>query len=240
MKPFLLPLLLILVLGASISIDAQTNADAIPPAAMDAGDQARATLDKHAKPILADLNLNDSAKESAVRAALAEYLGELDAWHAQNDAQIKGLWAAFNKAHGKLDATNTDAIGAKIDAIYATFKPSHDKFIASLSSVLSPEQVETVEDTLTVKKVEVTYKNYQLIFHGLTPEQNAVILAKLKAAREQAIDAKAMTEKSAFFKKYKIQIEAYLTAQGYNVKQSYKDFVAKQKAEMAAKPGNDQ
>ena len=44
-----------------------------------------------------------------------------------------------------------------------------------------------------------------------------------------------MTEKSAFFKKYKIQIEAYLTAQGYDVKQSYKDFVAKQKADMAKK-----
>ena len=44
-----------------------------------------------------------------------------------------------------------------------------------------------------------------------------------------------MPEKSAFFKKYKIKIEAYLTAQGYDVKQSYKDFVAKQKAELADK-----
>ena len=44
-----------------------------------------------------------------------------------------------------------------------------------------------------------------------------------------------MTEKSAFFKKYKTKIEAYLTAQGYDVKQSYRDFVAKQKAESTAK-----
>ena len=233
-------MLLVPFLGASIPAYAQTNEATAPLAAVDAGDRAQATLDKHSKPILEALNLNDSAKETTVRAALAEYLGELDAWHAQNDSQIKGLWAAFNKAHGKLDVTNTDAVAAKIDAVYVTFKPDHDKFIASLSSVLTPDQVETVEDALTVNKVEVTYKNYQLIFHGLTPEQNAVILQKLKAAREQAIDAKAMTEKSAFFKKYKIQIEAYLTAQGYDVKQSYKDFVAKQKAEMAAKPGSDQ
>ena len=44
-----------------------------------------------------------------------------------------------------------------------------------------------------------------------------------------------MNEKSAFFKKYKIRIEAYLNAHGFDVKQSYKDFVAKQKAEKDAK-----
>jgi Protein of unknown function (DUF3826) len=40
------------------------------------------------------------------------------------------------------------------------------------------------------------------IFHGLTGAQKAVILKNLKAAREEAIDAGSMTEKSAFFKKY--------------------------------------
>lgn len=231
MKPFVFPLLLVpFLMGGSIFASAQTNDAVTSPPAVDAGDRAQATLDKHSKPILDALNLNDAAKETTIKAALAEYLGELDAWHAQNDSQIKGLWAAFNKAHGKLDVTNTEAAEDKIDAIYATFKPEHDKFIASLSTVLTPEQVETVEDALTVNKVEVTYKNYLLIFHGLTPEQCDFILKNLKVAREEAIDAKAMTEKSTFFKKYKIKIEAYLTAQGYDVKQSYKDFVAKQKA----------
>lgn len=32
----------------------------------------------------------------------------------------------------------------------------------------------------------------------------------------------------------KIKIETYLTAQGFDVKQSYKDFIAKQKADAAA------
>ena len=41
-----------------------------------------------------------------------------------------------------------------------------------------------------------------------------------------------MTEKSAFFKKYKIVIEDdYLTGQGYDPKQARKDFAAKQKAD---------
>lgn len=48
-----------------------------------------------------------------------------------------------------------------------------------------------------------------------------------------------MPEKSAFFTKYKIKIEAYLTAQGCDVKKSYQEFVAKQKAEAAAKNADE-
>jgi polygalacturonase len=88
---------------------------------------------------------------------------------------------------------------------------------------------------LTANKVKVTFNAYGQIFHGLTADQNEFISKSLKAAREQAIDAESMAEKSAFFKKYKIQIEAYLTAQGYDVKKSYQEFVAKQKEEAAAK-----
>ena len=97
------------------------------------------------------------------------------------------------------------------------------------------EKVETVEDALTINKVKITYNAYQQIFPNLTAEQNAFILKNLKQAREDAINASAMTEKSAFFKEYKTKIEAYLTAQGYDVKQAYKDFGAKQKAAKAAK-----
>jgi hypothetical protein len=118
--------------------------------------------------------------------------------------------------------------------VYAALKPEHAQFLAALSTVLTPEQVETVKDVLTINKVKITFNAYGQIFHGLTDEQKAFILQNLQAAREEAIDAGAMTEKSAFFKKYKIKIEAYLTAQGYDVKRSYKDFVAKQKAAAAA------
>lgn len=238
MKPLPFSLLLAALI-AGASLHAQTN-DAASPVAATTDDAAQKTLEKHAKPILATLNLSDAKKEAAVKTALAEYLGELDAWHKQNDSQAKAAWAGFNTAHGKKDEAATEAADAKINDTYASFKPAHDKFIAELSAVLTPEQVETVEDALTVRKVEVTYNNYQLIFTNLTAEQNAFILKNLKQAREDSLGAKAMTEKSAFFKEYKTKIEAYLTAQGYDVKQAYKDFGAKQKAEMAKKKDADQ
>lgn len=230
MKRIIPWMLLAAILNLSL-LHAQTNATPAPSQA----DQEKKSLEKHSRPILDALNLNDAAKEAKVRDTLAEYLKALNTWHATNDAEIKSLWNQFSKARTKLDEAGANAALAKIDGVYASFKPDHEKFLAGLSSVLTPEQVETVKDTLTVKKVEVTFKNYGQIFHGLTDEQKAFILKNLKAAREEAIDAKAMTEKSAFFKKYKIKIEAYLTAQGYDVKQSYKNFVAKEKADEAKK-----
>ena len=192
------------------------------------------TLDKHTKPILDALKLDNGEQEAKVREIMAAQFAALNAWHAQNDAQIKSLWSEFDKARSKQDETNANGTLAKIDGVYGSFKPQHEKFLRELSAVLTPEQVETVKDALTINKVKITFNAYGEIFHGLTEEQKAFILKNLKAAREEAIDAGPMTEKSAFFKKYKIKIEAYLTAQGYDVKQSYKEFVAKQKAGEAA------
>jgi hypothetical protein len=212
----------------SLPAKAQTNATA----ASSTADKEQASLDKHIRPVLAALNLNDAAKETKVHDLLAEQLKALQAWHSANDAQIKPLWNAFNKARSAQNVTNANAALAQIDGVYATFKPQHDKFIADLSAVLSPAQVETVEDVLTINKVKVTYDVYLQIFPTLTDAQKAVVLQDLKSAREQAIDCESMTEKSAFFKKYKIVIEDdYLTGQGYDPKQARKDFAAKQKAD---------
>lgn len=220
------------------AVRAQTNA--VVPAAVTA-DREKATLEKHIKPVLAALNLADADKAAKVHDILAGQFQTLKLWHAQNDAAIKDLWNEFNKARSKMNATNADAALAKMDGIYATFKPQHEKFLADLSTVLTPEQVELVKDALTINKVKVTYNVYLQIFPTLTDAQKAVVLQDLKAAREQAIDCESMIEKSAFFKKYKIEIEdKYLTAQGYDPKQARKDFAAKQKADAVGKKPVDE
>lgn len=221
----------------SISAHAQTVAAA--PAA-GAADKQKASLEKHIKPVLAALKLNDAAKAAKVHDILAAQFTALRAWHAENDARIKPLWKEFNRARSAQNAANADAALAKIDGMYASFQPQHQKFLADLATVLTPEQVETVKDALTVNKVKVTYDVYLQIFPTLTDAQKTVVLQNLKAAREQAIDCEAMSEKSAFFKKYKIKIEdGYLTAQGYDPKQARRDFAAKQKAAAKKKPAHD-
>jgi hypothetical protein len=216
------------VLAGSVCAKAQTN-EAAPLSGVHV-DRETASLEKHTRPILTALNLADAAKAAQVRDIVAEHLRALDTWHAQYDAEIKPLWNEFNKARGKQNGAGADAALGKIDAVYAALKPEHERFLTRLGELLTPDQVETVKDVLTINKVRITFNAYGQIFHGLTDAQKDFILGKLKAAREEAIDGGAMTEKSLFFKKYKIQIEAYLTEQGYDVKQAYRDFVAKQKA----------
>ena len=235
MKPSRFFTLLAVVLTCASSCLHAQKCSAAPAAEPSLTDEAKRTEEKHSKPIIEALKLNDAGKEAKVREIFGTYFKALNEWHGQNDAQIKALWNEFNDARSKLNETNATAALAKIDGVYGSFKPQHGKFLSELSTVLTPAQVETVEDVLTVNKVKVTFNAYGEIFHGLKDEQKAFILKNLKAAREEAIDAGTMTEKSAFFKKYKIKIEAYLTAQGYDVKQSYREFVAKQKADEAAK-----
>jgi hypothetical protein len=190
----------------------------------------KAGFEKHTQSVMDALKLDDTAKAARVHDVMVTQFAAWKQWHAQNDARLNELWAQYNKARSTKNQTNIDNAMSPIDAVYAGFKPQHDAFKASLAALLSPEQMETVEDVITINKVKITFNAYGEIFHGLTDEQKAFILKNLKAARAEAIDAGAMTEKSAFFKKYKDKIEAYLTTQGYDVKQSYKEFVAKQKA----------
>lgn len=224
-------LFITVLIGAAIGLPAGMSAQSNGPAsAAVPGGGKEPPADKHIKPVLAALQLGDPAREAKVRDVLAAQLQALHDWHAANDAAIKPLWNEFNQARAARNVTNANAALAKIDGVYAAFKPQHDQFLARLAAVLTPEQVETVKDALTVNKVKVTCGVYLQIFPTLTDAQKEVVLMNLKSAREQAIDCEAMTEKSAFFKKYKILIEEdYLTAQGYNPKQARKDFAEKQK-----------
>jgi hypothetical protein len=215
-----------------ISISAQQKENAT--AATSTADE-RHTEEKHAKPILDALKLKDAEKEAKLRPILAEHFKALNAWHDQNDAQIKTLWGEFDKARKAKSDAGADAALEKIDGVYASFKPEHEKFDQELATLLTPEQVETVKDAMTVGKVEFTFKGYRDIFPGLKDEDKAFILKNLKAAREEAIDAGSMNEKSAFFKKYKIKNEAYLNTHGFDVRESYRVFDAKVKAEKDAK-----
>ena len=230
-----LALLAGVVLAAPLSTRAQTiNADASP------ADKEKATVEKHIKPELSALNLTNAVKQARVHDILAARYMALKAWHADNDAQLKTLWGDFDKARSAKSAADANAALAKISAVYAAIRPQHDKFVADLAAILTPEQVEAVKEAHSINKVKVTYDVYLEIFPKLTDEQKAVVLKNLKAASEESLDCVDVKEMSAFFKKYKIKIEdEYFVTQGIDAQQGRKDFAAKQKAEKAAKADTD-
>ncbi|HLX68693.1 MAG TPA: DUF3826 domain-containing protein [Verrucomicrobiae bacterium] len=106
----------------------------------------------------------------------------------------------------------------------------HKNFIDGLQADLSPEQVESVKNSLTANKLPITLKAYHQILPDLKSADEAKIADWLKRAREESLDVKNVDEMSPIFKKYKTEIERYLDAHGYDWAKSYKAFVDGQKA----------
>jgi hypothetical protein len=106
----------------------------------------------------------------------------------------------------------------------------HQKFISGLQADLTPDQIESVKNQLTINKLPITFKVYHQILPNLKPADDAKIIDLLKKAREQSLDVKNVDEMTPIFKKYKTEIEHYLNQQGYDWNTSYKAFVDNQKS----------
>jgi Protein of unknown function (DUF3826) len=174
-------------------------------------------IEKRTADILEVLALSDTNQAAKVHDAVIAQYRSLRAWHDANDDRLKQA------------AKDTNVV----TQIQASLKALHDPFILTLSNNLTPTQVEQVKDKMTYGKVKVTYDAYLEIVPGLTDTDKARILELLKAAREEAMDCGSSKEKDAVFKKYKGKINNYLSTNGHDVAQAYKDWGAKQKARAA-------
>ncbi len=130
--------------------------------------------------------------------------------------------------------TDLRAVRDSHNAGFAPDKSVHANLNAGLAADLTPEQIESVKDKLTVNKVPVTFAVYHQIVTDLTPEEEARILDLLKQAREKCLDVKNPDEMARVFEPYKKQIENYLIANGRDWKTLYKQFVDSLKANQNA------
>jgi hypothetical protein len=190
----------------------------LPPGSADDVEATYNTaIENRTTAIIKQLNLTDPDKSARVREIVVTQYRTLKA----RDTAIDGLL----KLQGKeVNYTN------RAHLLATESKPLHDKFLAKLSTELTPEQVDVVKDKMTYNKVEVTYDAYCSIIPGLTDTDKTEILAKLKVAREEAMDGGNAGEKSAIFQKYKDQINDYLNAHGHDVAKAYTVWEGKQQA----------
>jgi hypothetical protein len=170
------------------------------------------TIEKRVADILAVLDLSDSGRSAKAHDLLVARYRALRDWHDANDAKLK----------------NTEP--EQSAQIRASLKAGRDEFLAGLSEVLTPTQVERVKDQMTYSKVKVTYDAYCEIVPNLTDRQKQRMLELLKEAREEAMDGGSAEEKSAVFNRFKGKINNYLTAEGHDLKQAYKDWSERRKA----------
>lgn len=146
---------------------------------------------------------------------------------ANQYAAIKNVHDNFNKK-AKEEAANATSIEAER---MAALKVQHNQFIASLSTVLSVQQIDLIKDGMTYGVLPKTFKGYEEMILTLTPAQKNQIYAYLLEAREFAMDAESSEKKHAWFGKFKGKINNYLSAEGYDMKKegiAWKERIAAQ------------
>lgn len=216
MKTHSLPLAALLAAAALFAHTA--SAQSLPPASKADLEVGYTTaIEGRTADILKLLDLTDAAKSNEVHDIII--------------AQYRALRARDEVINAKLKAEGKEISYAnRVDQLVAGSKPLHDQFLAKLSALLTPLQVEKVKNQMTYNKVMVTYDAYCAIIPSLTDADKAKIMEELKLAREEAIDGGSAPEKSAIFQKYKDQINAYLDAHGHDVAKAFKDWEAKNAA----------
>jgi hypothetical protein len=203
-------------------VSAQTEAPPATsetPATLDEKESIYNTVIAHRTAmILEALALTDVAKSNRVQAAIVAH------YHA-----LRARDEAIDDELASLPAGSEERDAQRMAMLPVMSKPLHDKFVATLAMDLTPEQIVTVKDKMTYGKVNFTYSAYCSIFPKLTDEEKAKIMELLKQARDVAMDGGNAGEKSDIFQQYKNQINAYLTARGYDVEKATQDWSNKQK-----------
>jgi hypothetical protein len=146
---------------------------------------------------------------------------------ANQYAAIKNVHDNFNKKAKEEAANATSNEAERMDVL----KVQHNLFIASLSTVLSVQQIDVIKDGMTYGVLPKTFKGYEEMILTLTPVQKNQIYAYLLEAREFAMDAESSEKKHAWFGKYKGKINNYLSAEGYDMKKegiAWKERIAAQ------------
>ncbi|MBO9204047.1 MULTISPECIES: DUF3826 domain-containing protein [Niastella] len=176
---------------------------------------------KRADKIVAGLGITDSTVYKKVSAVVADQYLSLGHIHDERNAKIKEIKAK--------DSVLTDKDKAAIEKLTANADKQldklHSKYLAKLSKLCTPEQVEGIKNGMTYNVLNVTMTAYNEMLPNITPEQKKQILDWLTEAREHAMDAESSDKKHAWFGKYKGRINNYLAKAGVDMKQAEKEWL---------------
>jgi hypothetical protein len=169
--------------------------------------------------IVDTLKLDDADRSARVHETVTGFYRSLRDWDEKNGAARK---------EAKRDST--DEGKARLASLDAELAAVRTDFVARLATNLSADQIDLVKDGLTFNVLHVTYRAYNDQILTLTDEQNTQIMAWLVEARDLAISEGSSEAKHAVFGKYKGRINNYLSKQGYDLKQTQREWQERRKA----------
>jgi hypothetical protein len=191
-----------------------------PAPATSATENYNEVIIKRSAKIVAALHSTDTVFNNKVTAIVADQYINLGRIHDSRNAQVKAI-----KAKGaELTADDKAAIQKLESDADQQLAQLHTVYLAKLSALCTPQQVEEIKNGMTYNVLNVTYTAYQDMLPSLTDEQKKQILAWLTEARERAMDAESSEKKHAWFGKYKGRINNYLSAAGVDMKKAEADW----------------
>jgi Spy/CpxP family protein refolding chaperone len=169
---------------------------------------------KRAAKIVAALHTTDTVFNKKVTAIVADQYIQLGRIHDGRNTQIKEI-----KSKGTELTADDKAAIQKLEAdADQQLAKLHTTYLAKLSALCTPQQIDAIKDGMTFNVLNVTYTAYQDMLLNLTDDQKKQILTWLTEAREKAMDAESAEKKHAWFGKYKGRINNYLSAAGIDMK----------------------
>jgi hypothetical protein len=178
-----------------------------------------AAIYKNAADWAASLKLDDADKENRIKVLITTHLKTVHDWHYSHSYETvpAGINPSTGRALGPLDR--------QLIASSAMPKSVHNDLMAGLRKDLAEQQVELILDKYTKDKLASTLSKYKIIVPDLTAEEEKVIVANLKQAREQSIDYKTVKLVIEIFEIYRSKNEQYLISKGRNWAQLYKKYI---------------
>ena len=189
--------------------------EAAKPAVVAIDDATQKRIDGKANKLLKGLALDDAAKTAQVKAILGDWLVVMWNWHGQHDSELSDLWKQWNKARSVVpkDEFPGEVIAEKMDAVYASLKPSYAAFLEKLATDLTPEQIDTLKEAWSRSPgMKRTYDAYLEIAPDLSDADKKVIHDRMALAREEAMLTDTDKEIVSIYKRHKVKVEEYIGA----------------------------
>ncbi len=188
---------------------AQATQAASAPA-LNEQEQIQATAQKRAGKIMAELALTDEAKAAKVNEAIVEFYVKRIGW-GEKDDQIVVLTGQLAEAQKAGEQAKADEIAKKLKALKGELVAMRKQFEGDLGKELTAEQIVTVKDVMTYKRVPGLYKVF-CDRHELTDEQKAAVLQLLEAVRDDGMMQGSSEAKHNVFRKAIGRVNIYLDA----------------------------
>jgi len=220
-----IPLVLVLMIGIAKQATSQTKS-LEHTAAHSNTSNAHPLETTESNRVLKALNISDKAKKESVRNLLVRQYQQIQKTVAERDSKMKdAVQSASNKVDGEKKA-------AEIWADYQILlSKRRDTFTNALSTHLSADQVELVQNTMTDDRLHKEFTLFQALLPNMTEPQKKQVYNYLLEARSNAMNVLSEEDRLKWFDKFRGRANNYLAKQGYNLRKATEDLEARQKAE---------